>query len=82
LVAIKRTQYGTGMKLRPKFFGPYKVTKRLNHGRYEVKKEGGTKYYYDSSRIYETMGFIQGRMKIQDSRLWDMDILRDLQQPI
>jgi len=40
LVAIKRTQYGTEMKLRPKFFGPYKVTKKLNHGRYVVKKEG------------------------------------------
>jgi len=40
LGAIKITQYGTGMKLRPKFFGPYKETKKLNHGSYEVKKEG------------------------------------------
>ncbi|GFW70482.1 transposon Tf2-9 polyprotein [Trichonephila clavipes] len=23
LVAIKRTQFGTGLKLRPKFYGPY-----------------------------------------------------------
>lgn len=40
LVAIKRTQFGTGKKLRPKFLGPYRVTKRLNHGRYEVEKIG------------------------------------------
>ncbi|GFW40240.1 transposable element Tcb2 transposase [Trichonephila clavipes] len=37
LVAIQRTQFGAGLKLRPKFLGPYKVTKvnskdrRLNH---------------------------------------------------
>ncbi|GFW13373.1 transposon Tf2-8 polyprotein [Trichonephila clavipes] len=27
LVAIQRTQFGAGLKLRPKFLGPYKVTK-------------------------------------------------------
>ncbi|GFU84843.1 transposon Tf2-9 polyprotein [Trichonephila clavipes] len=32
LVAIKRTQFGTGLKLRPKFYGP--------HERYEVEKVG------------------------------------------
>ncbi|GBM31077.1 hypothetical protein AVEN_46506-1 [Araneus ventricosus] len=26
-VAIQRTQFGTGLKLRPKFFGPYEVIK-------------------------------------------------------
>ncbi|GFS39187.1 transposon Tf2-9 polyprotein [Trichonephila inaurata madagascariensis] len=26
LVAIQRTQFGTGLKLRPKFLGPYKIT--------------------------------------------------------
>lgn len=41
LVAIKRTQFGTGMKLRPKFLGPYKVVQKLNHGRYVVEKVGG-----------------------------------------
>ncbi|GBP02650.1 Transposon Tf2-9 polyprotein [Eumeta japonica] len=40
LVAIKRTQFGTGMKLRPKFLGPYKITKKLDHGRYQVEKIG------------------------------------------
>ncbi|GFW47524.1 transposon Tf2-9 polyprotein [Trichonephila clavipes] len=25
LVAIKRTQFGTGLKLRPKFYGPYRI---------------------------------------------------------
>ncbi|GFT40407.1 transposon Tf2-9 polyprotein [Trichonephila clavipes] len=27
IVAIQRTQFGTGLKLRPKFFGPYEVVK-------------------------------------------------------
>lgn len=40
LVAIKRTQFGTGLKLRGKFMGPYKIIKRLSHGRYEVQKVG------------------------------------------
>lgn len=39
-VAIKRTQYGSGLKLRPKFLGPYKVIKKTKHGRYEVAKVG------------------------------------------
>ncbi|GFV23826.1 uncharacterized protein TNCV_960201 [Trichonephila clavipes] len=29
LVAIQRTQFGAGLKLRPKFLGPYKVTKLI-----------------------------------------------------
>jgi len=40
LVGIKRTQYGVGMKLRPTFFGPYKIAKKMKHGRYEVQKVG------------------------------------------
>ncbi|GFX62434.1 retrovirus-related Pol polyprotein from transposon 17.6 [Trichonephila clavipes] len=39
-VAIQRTQFGTGLKLRPKYFGPYKVTKVNKHDRYEVQKIG------------------------------------------
>ncbi|GFT06102.1 retrovirus-related Pol polyprotein from transposon 17.6 [Trichonephila clavipes] len=40
LVAIQRTQFGAGLKLRPKFLGPYKVTKVNSKYRYEVEKVG------------------------------------------
>ncbi|GFU76719.1 retrovirus-related Pol polyprotein from transposon 17.6 [Trichonephila clavipes] len=40
LVAIQRTQFGAGLKLRPKFLGPYKVTKVNFKERYEVEKVG------------------------------------------
>ncbi|GFT16803.1 uncharacterized protein TNCV_1334061 [Trichonephila clavipes] len=40
LVAIQRTQFGAGLKLRPKFLGPYKVTKVNFKDRYEVEKVG------------------------------------------
>jgi hypothetical protein len=40
LVAIRRTQFGTGLKLKPKYLGPYKIIKKLGNGRYEVQKIG------------------------------------------
>ncbi|GFW34444.1 hypothetical protein TNCV_500621 [Trichonephila clavipes] len=40
LVAIQRTQFGAGLKLRSKFLGPYKVTKVNSKDRYEVEKVG------------------------------------------
>lgn len=40
IVAIQRTQFGTGLKLRPRFFGPYEVTKVKGNERYEVSKIG------------------------------------------
>lgn len=40
LVAIKRTQFGPGLKLKPKFLGPYKITKVKNNDTYDVQKEG------------------------------------------
>ncbi|GFY59536.1 hypothetical protein TNIN_300641 [Trichonephila inaurata madagascariensis] len=39
LVAIQRTQFGTGLILRPKFLGPYKITKVNSRDRYEVEKK-------------------------------------------
>lgn len=39
-VAIQRTQFGTGLKLRPRFFGPYEITKINPNDRYEVRKLG------------------------------------------
>lgn len=38
IVAIKRTQFGAGLKLKPKFLGPYKVTKVKRNNRYDVEK--------------------------------------------
>ncbi|GFW85209.1 uncharacterized protein TNCV_3249491 [Trichonephila clavipes] len=39
-VAIQRTQFGTGLKLRPQYFGSYEVTKVNKHDRYQVQKIG------------------------------------------
>lgn len=38
LVAIKRTQFGTGMKLKAKYLGPYQVVKVKRNNRYDVTK--------------------------------------------
>lgn len=38
LVCIKRTQFGTGMKIKPKFLGPYRITKVKRNNRYDVEK--------------------------------------------
>ncbi|GBN35257.1 hypothetical protein AVEN_239441-1, partial [Araneus ventricosus] len=40
LVAFKRTQLGGGIKLKPKFLGPYKVVKIKPHDRYDIAKVG------------------------------------------
>jgi len=40
LVAIKRTQYATALKLKGKYLEPFKVVKVGNHGRYEVERVG------------------------------------------
>lgn len=40
LVAVRRTQFGPGLKIHAKYLGPYKVTKKLRHGRYLVEKVG------------------------------------------
>lgn len=37
-VAIKKTQFGTGSKLKPKYLGPYKVVKVKRNDRYDVEK--------------------------------------------
>lgn len=40
LVAIKRTQFGPGLKLKPKYLGPYRVVKVKRKDRYDVEKLG------------------------------------------
>lgn len=39
IVAIKRTQFGGGQKLKPKYLGPYRVTKVKPRDTYDVQKE-------------------------------------------
>lgn len=38
LVAIKRTQFGVGLKLKAKYLGPYRVTKVKRNDRYDLEK--------------------------------------------
>ncbi|GFS58339.1 transposon Tf2-6 polyprotein [Trichonephila clavipes] len=38
LVAVQRTQFGGGLKLRPKFFGPYQITEVKPRDRYTIEK--------------------------------------------
>ncbi|KYN50586.1 hypothetical protein ALC57_09709, partial [Trachymyrmex cornetzi] len=40
LVAIKRTQQGPGLKLKPKFLGPYKITDAKANDTYNVERVG------------------------------------------
>ncbi|GFV82180.1 uncharacterized protein TNCV_2790781 [Trichonephila clavipes] len=40
LVAVQRTQFGGGLKLRPKSFGPYQITEVKPRDRYTVEKVG------------------------------------------
>lgn len=40
LVAIKRTQFGLGLKFSNKFLGPYRITKIMRNHRYTVAKVG------------------------------------------
>ncbi|XP_025837022.1 uncharacterized protein LOC112906662 [Agrilus planipennis] len=40
LVAIKRTQFGPGLKVQPKYFGPYQIIRVLRNDRYIVEKIG------------------------------------------
>lgn len=40
IVAIKRTQFGLGLKLKRKFLGPYKISQVKGNNRYEVIQVG------------------------------------------
>lgn len=72
LVVIRRTQFGTSMKLKPHYLGPYKVTKVVGNERYDVEKKtlgegpGRTSTSADNMKLYvpfEANG-------IQDGRMW------------
>ena len=77
LVAIKRTQYGPGLKLKCKYLGPYRVVRRLSHENYEVVKEGRhegpgrTTTCAEYMKPWSTEGESSGPDDIQDGRMWD-----------
>ncbi|KFM67286.1 hypothetical protein X975_19101, partial [Stegodyphus mimosarum] len=72
LVAIKRTQFGPGLKLKQKFLGPYKVTKLKQNDTYDVEKcaffDGPSK----TSTCAEYMKPWRGRLSGHDGRMWEM----------
>lgn len=43
VVAIMQTQFGSGMKLRPRFLGPYEVVEIIGKDRYGLQKLGNSK---------------------------------------
>lgn len=55
LVAIKRTQFGPGLKLKAKFLGPYKVTNVKKNDTYDVTKIGQSEGPRNSSTCAEYM---------------------------
>ncbi|GFX93252.1 transposon Tf2-9 polyprotein [Trichonephila clavipes] len=40
LMAIQRTQFGSGLKLSPKFLGPYKIIEVKPRDRYNIERVG------------------------------------------
>lgn len=55
LIAIKRTQFGSGLKLKPKFLGPYKVVKVKYNNAYDVQKVGNSDGPKNSATCAEYM---------------------------
>lgn len=55
MVVIKRTQFGSGLKIRPKFLGPYEIVKINPHDRYDVKKVSNTEGPITTSTSAEFM---------------------------
>ncbi|GFW11131.1 transposon Tf2-9 polyprotein [Trichonephila clavipes] len=70
LVAIQRTQFGAGLKLRPKFLGPYKVTKVNSKDKYEVEKHTGI-VCRATGLSYRSIAAGVGRDPMTFSRIWN-----------
>lgn len=55
LVAIKRTQQGPGLKLAPKFLGPYEIIRVLRNHRYALRKIGEHEGPFETSSAADFM---------------------------
>lgn len=79
LVAIKRTQRGPGLKLKPKYLGPYQIGKVKNNDTYEVVRKGT----YEGPKRTTTCAEYLKRWKgsesssesddTQEGRMWEID---------
>lgn len=63
LVAIKRTQLGSGLKLRSNYLGPYRIVKVKSNDTYDVIKEGDQEGPMKTSTC---AGYLKGWVKAND----------------
>lgn len=75
LVVIRRTQFGTGMKIKPNFLGPYRVIKVKPNDRYDVERQGDTEGSKFTSTSADNMKIWLpfGPNELQDGRVWDSE---------
>ncbi|XP_037958018.1 uncharacterized protein LOC119687677 [Teleopsis dalmanni] len=82
VVAIKRTQFSGGLKLKPKYLGPYEVERVKSDDTYDVIKIGKSEGSKRTSSCAEYMkpwavadnDTSFGSNESQDGRLWDADL--------
>ncbi|KMQ92653.1 blastopia polyprotein [Lasius niger] len=79
LVAVKRTQLGPGLKLKPKYLGPYRIGKIKGNDTYDVVREGA----HDGPKRTTTCAEYIKRWRnsesssesddAQEGRMWEVD---------
>lgn len=67
LVAIKRTQYGPGLKLKRKYLGPYEVVKIKLNDTYDVKRASDSEGPKNTNNMIMNSRRIPSRM----AELWE-----------
>ncbi|XP_037944267.1 uncharacterized protein LOC119677070 [Teleopsis dalmanni] len=66
LVVIKRTQYGTGLKLKQKYLGPYRIVEKKRRGRYVVERVGNGEGSKKCETVAEHMKAFKGSSGTDD----------------
>lgn len=78
LVAIRRTQFGPGLKFFPKYLGPYQITKTLRNDRYLVRKVGGCEGPQQTSTAADSMKPWVDDLSDSDSSVSDCESVKDI----
>lgn len=87
VVAIRRTQFGSGLKIHPQYLGPYRIVGVKGNERYEVEKIGshegpkatscsadGMKPYVDLDD-YTDVSDSGSNHSSEGGRMWDLWML-------